>query len=89
MNRRQRTGFTVLFAGMLIGVLLMYIFSGKGKESEPQTIVSHNMGVEKIESLGNLEGIKYSIQDIMEYQKVRQWLPNAKTTLIQVGDITD
>lgn len=86
MNR-QRNSIILLIAGILIGMLLMYIFSGKGK-SEARTQVSHNMIVEKIESLGNLEVVKFSIQDIVEYKKERTWLPNAKTALIVSGEVT-
>jgi len=87
MNRRQRTGFTILFSGILIGILTMYIFAGKADRGS-RVNISHNMVVEKIERLGNLEVIKYSIQDIMEYEKVRRWLPNAKTALIVSGEVT-
>jgi len=83
---KQKSNFAMLFFGLAMGMLLMYLFAGRNKEGD-KTEVSHNMIVEKIESLGNLEVLKYSIQDIIEYEKVRQWLPNAKTALIVSGDI--
>lgn len=81
---KQRSTIPILLAGVLIGVLVMYIF---WRKSAPEVLVSHNMVVEKIEALGNLEVLKYNIQDIVEYQKVRQWLPNARTALIVSGEV--
>ncbi|MFV0417993.1 MAG: DUF4230 domain-containing protein [Dysgonomonas sp.] len=82
----QRTNLTLLFFGIVIGMLIMYFLSSKGKGEEKEEI-SHTMIVEKIENLGNLEVLKYNIQDIMEYRKVRQWLPDAKTALVVSGEI--
>lgn len=85
MNKRKGN-ITILIAGIIIGLLIMYIFTGR-KSDKSKVEISHNMVVEKIESLGNLEVLKYSIQDIMEYKKVRQWLPNAKTAMIVAGEV--
>ncbi|MDU1889466.1 MAG: DUF4230 domain-containing protein [Dysgonomonas sp.] len=85
MNRR-RGNITILMAGIIIGILAMYIFSSKDKK-EDKVQISHDMVMEKIESLGNLEVLKYSIRDIMEYKKMRQWLPNAKTAMIVSGEV--
>lgn len=83
--KERKSGIIVLVSGIVIGMLLMYVFIGKSKSSNVE--VSHNMIVEKIESLGNLEVVKFSIQDIMEYKKVRRWLPNAKTALVVSGEV--
>jgi len=76
----------MLVAGIIIGMLVMYIIARR--PARPETVVSHNMIVEKIESLGNLEVVKFNIQDVMEYRKNRRWLPNAKTALIVAGEVT-
>lgn len=82
---KLRSQIFLITMGILVGVLVMYIFTGKG---DPRVEVSHNMIVEKIESMGNLEVVKYSIQDIMEYKKERPWyFPNAKTALIVSGEV--
>lgn len=81
-----RTQIFILIVGIVVGLLIMSFLKGK-KESD-RVEISHNMIVEKIESLGNLEVTKYSIQDMMEYKKVRRWLPNAKTALIISGEVT-
>lgn len=83
---RQKAGVTILVSGILIGILFSYLFRGSNK-NEVRSEVSHTMIVEKIENLGNLEVLKYSIQDIMEYKKIRQWLPNAKAALMISGEV--
>lgn len=76
----------ILIIGILFGGLIMY-FILSPKEKEEKIEISHNMIVEKVEALGNLEVVKFSIQDLMEYKKVRQWLPNAKTAIVVVGEV--
>lgn len=83
---RQKTSLSILIFGIIIGMLVMYLFLNRGNKDIKEE-VSHTMIVEKIENIGNLEVLKYSIQDIMEYKKVRQWLPNAKTALIVSGEV--
>jgi len=88
MNRvgaKQKTGILILISGIAVGMLLMFIISRSHGEDKVE--ISHNMIVEKIESLGNLEVVRFSIQDIVEYKKVRRWLPNAKTALIVSGEV--
>lgn len=83
---KQGSYVKILIAGILIGVLIMYLFTSRGKGGD-KVEVSHNMIVEKIENLGNLEVLQYNIQDLIEYKKERQWLPNAKTALIVAGEV--
>lgn len=83
---KQRMYIAVLLLGILLGFLLYPLLS-RGKKDVSNLEVSHTMIVEKIESLGNLEVLKYSIQDIIEYKKVRQWLPNAKAALLVSGEV--
>lgn len=82
---KQRSGLLILISGIITGMLLMFVFTRSPGESKVE--ISHNMIVEKIESLGNLEVVKLSIQDIVEYKKVRRWLPNAKTALVVSGEV--
>lgn len=69
---------------MILGGMIMYLINQKKSETIQ---ISHSMILEKIESLGNLEVTKYSIQDMVEYKKVRRWLPNAKTALMVSGEV--
>ncbi|MDR2002543.1 MAG: hypothetical protein LBQ74_05895 [Prevotella sp.] len=54
---KQRSYINMLVIGILIGGIVMYLFSVKDKGGD-KVEVSHNMIVEKIESLGNLEVLK-------------------------------
>ncbi|NDV96251.1 DUF4230 domain-containing protein [Dysgonomonas sp. 521] len=82
--QKLKTQILILITGIILGVMVMYLINEK-KKSTVQ--ISHDMILQKIESLGNLEVTKYSIQDMMEYKKVRRWLPNARTALIVSGEI--
>lgn len=77
--------YIVIFVlGILVGVFFTY--TNMNEKSE-DVFVQHSVVVDKIESMGKLEVVKYNIQDIIEYKKMRQWLPNAKTALLVNGEI--
>lgn len=77
--------YIVIFVlGILVGVFFTYT---KMNEKSEDVFVEHSVVVDKIESMGKLEVVKYNIQDIIEYKKMRQWLPNAKTALLVNGEI--
>lgn len=75
----------IVLVGLMVFVL--YYLSKKSDSTSEQSIVSHTMVLQQIEEMGKLEVTKYTIQDLMEYQKVRQWLPNSKATLKIVGEV--
>lgn len=83
---KLRALLTLLIIGGLIGGLITY-FAISSKKEGNKIQVSHHMIVQKVEALGNLEVVRYSIQDIIEYKKVREWLPNAKTALVVTGEV--
>lgn len=83
MKNNRIYGIVLLILGLIIGLMTMYIFMPKKAPIE----VSHNMVVQNIERLGNLEVVRYNIRDVVEYKKVRQWLPNAKTVLVASGEV--
>ena len=72
---------------ILLGLVALIIYLLKSGSKDEPTIVSHTMVVQQIEEMGKLEVVKYNIQDMMEYEKVRQWLPNSKATLKIVGEV--
>ncbi|MBS5795985.1 MAG: DUF4230 domain-containing protein [Dysgonomonas mossii] len=79
-----RSQIFILATGIILGIMVMYLINTKKNATVK---ISHNMVLQEIESLGNLEVTKYSIQDMMEYKKIRRWLPNAKTGLIIYGEV--
>lgn len=83
MKFRALSYIAVFILGCIVGA----VFWGKGSRKTEEVEISHSTVVHKIESVGNLEVARYNVQDIMEYKKVRQWLPNAKTALLIRGEV--
>jgi predicted RNase H-like nuclease len=54
---------------------------------EDQTVVNHHMVVEKMESLGKLELVKYYIKDIVEHEVIKDWWVDPKVILIVSGEV--
>lgn len=72
----------------MFGVLLgMLIFSRPDKKETQKTISTHQEIVEKVEAIGKLELVKMTVQDVLEHQIVRQWLPNSKTLIVVAGEV--
>lgn len=77
--------FIFFILGCLVGwYIAKAIYSSTSTE---ETIINHTLILNKIESVGNLEVVKCNVQDVIEYKKIRQWLPNAKTALLVQGEI--
>ncbi|UYZ61875.1 DUF4230 domain-containing protein [Hymenobacter weizhouensis] len=52
----------------------------------PRVTVTHNTVLEKVESLGRLELVRYQFRDVVEYRKsTYRLLPDAKVALIVAG----
>lgn len=83
--RKKLFPLSILVILLALFSLIIYLLNSAGKEEK--TVVSHTMVVQQIEEMGKLEVVKYNIQDMMEYEKVRQWLPNSKATLKIVGEV--
>lgn len=71
---------------LIVAIIAIKFFVKKEKEDETVHI-SHDMVVQEIETLGRLEVVKYNIKDVIEYKKIRNWLPNSKTVLIVSGEV--
>ncbi|RYU83719.1 DUF4230 domain-containing protein [Hymenobacter persicinus] len=53
----------------------------------PRITVTHNTVLQKVESLGRLELVRYHFKDVVEYKKsTYRFLPDAKVALIVAGD---
>ncbi len=77
----------------LVGILVIlaigfFAYKSCRQSHEGEVVVSHNMLVKQIEQLGKLEVTKYSIQDLMDFEKKRDWLPDSKTSVKVVGEVT-
>lgn len=93
MSKRKHTSMKrviiYLFFFLIIAILSFFLYKSctKNKDTE-EVYVSHEMVVQQIEQLGRLEVVKYNIQDLMQYEKKRNWLPNSKITIKVVGEVT-
>ncbi|SHK02860.1 DUF4230 domain-containing protein [Hymenobacter psychrotolerans] len=53
----------------------------------PRVTVTHNTVLQKVESLGRLELVRYQFKDVVEYKKsTYRFLPDAKVALIVAGN---
>ena len=85
MNKKQ---IPLILLIILLGLIALIIYLLKSEtKAEERTIVSNAIVVQQIEEMGKLEVVKYNIQDMMEYEKVRKWLPNSRATLKIVGEV--
>lgn len=72
----------------IVFIIGIFIYKSCLQNKGDELLVSHNMLVQQIEELGRLEVVRYNIQDLMDYEKKRKWLPNSKTSLKIVGEVT-
>lgn len=77
----------VSFGGFILGALITYLLISLSLKKQANEVISHSILLQNIEDIGRLEVVRYNIKDIIEYKKVREWLPNAKTLLMVSGEI--
>lgn len=78
--------YSILLIIIVVGCFLLYKSCQHDKKNE--TFVSHDMLVQQVETLGKLEVVRYTIQDLMDFEKKRDWLPNSVTSVKIVGEVT-
>ncbi len=85
-----RTAFILLsFLTIPLCMYLLYIqFKNPFRIEEDKTVVTNNMILDKVESIGKLELCKYYIKDIIEQKEIKDWLPDSKVVLIVSGEVT-
>lgn len=71
-----------------IFVLCVFVYKTCSRNEKEEIIVTHNMLVKQIVGLGKLEVVRYNIQDLMDFEKKRNWLPNSVTSVKVVGEVT-
>lgn len=79
----MKKGIIVILAAIaIVCVILLVKASIKVK-----AVATHDMILRQTEELGRLELVRFNIQDILEYKKMREWLPGSKTVLIVSGEV--
>jgi hypothetical protein len=80
--------FKIILA--VLFTLLVVFFWEKLKNitswGEKHTETTHNILIQKITTMGNLELVKYSFKDIVEQKIVQDFLPDPKAILIVQGE---
>lgn len=77
-----------IFKILLILTLLVGItwFVWKRTQPAPDRETNHQVLIERIESMGKLELVKYRFSDIIEHKNIREYLPEASVLLIVKAD---
>ncbi|NDW09520.1 DUF4230 domain-containing protein [Dysgonomonas sp. 520] len=83
----MKTSYKILILLVVLGLVVLYITQCNAKEDKETEKVTNNMILVETKALGKLELVTYSIQNMMQYEKARKWLPNSKTALMVVGQV--
>lgn len=83
----KKISIIALFIIVLLALIASIIYLLKSSGNEEKVYVTHDVVVQQIEELGNLEVVKYNIQDVVQYEKKRTWLPNSKASLMVAGEV--
>ena len=79
--------FFVLGAVVGIGGWSLYKTGSLAFLPEDKPVTKHNAVLEKIESLGNLELIRYTYKDMVEHEVIKAYLPDPKVVLMVSGEV--
>lgn len=77
--------FLKYFLFLAVIGLLIWAFVLK-KTEKPSSETKHQILLERIESMGKLELVKYRFSDVIEHKNISQFLPDASVLLIVKAD---
>lgn len=83
MKKKNIVSSVVIITISIILIISYFLYKDKGSTS----FSKHSTIITQVEKLGRLEVVKYNIQDIMEYKKIRRWLPNSNTMMKVAGEV--
>jgi len=79
----------LVILSVFFGYLVYDKFFSGSEPYEDKSVVTNNLLIEKIESIGKLELCKMYVKDIVEQKEIKNWyLPNSKVILIISGEAT-
>lgn len=86
----MRSLVKLLFVGLLIfgAYLLWKKLSNLNLFGAVEVETTHNIVLEKMQTLGQVELAKYTFRDVVEQKLVREYLPDPKAILIVQGEAT-
>jgi hypothetical protein len=80
MKFGTKLNFTL--AATVIVLLLIGGWFLRGFLDETRTETIHSSIVERVEAIGKLELVKYTVQDVVEHRIVNRWMPDVSALLI-------
>lgn len=83
----KKISISILLLIILLALIAFIVYLVKSTGKEDKVYITHDIVVQQIEELGNLEVVKYNIQDVVQYEKKRTWLPNSKASLMVAGEV--
>lgn len=85
---RSRTSLLLIFSVLTIAFLIGIFFYMKSQFFATKTVLTEDVMVEKITSMGKLELVKYSMKDVIERKEIRRILPDQRILFVAVGEVT-
>ncbi|MDR1653043.1 MAG: DUF4230 domain-containing protein [Prevotellaceae bacterium] len=77
----------IIKAAAIVLIIAVAILILNNLRKKHDAVEIHQSVVEKVEAIGKLSLVKMTLQDIVEYTKVREWLPDASALLVVQGEI--
>ena len=85
---RIRTAVILVFSVLTIVCLVFLFFYMKDQFFKTRTVLTEDVMVEKITSMGKLELVKYSMKDVLEKKEIRTLLPDRTILFVAAGEVT-
>jgi hypothetical protein len=85
---RTRTAILLVFSAFTVLFLIFLFFYVKKQFFETRTVLTEDVMVERITSMGKLELVKYSMKDVLERKEIRTFLPDQRILFVAAGEVT-
>lgn len=83
----NRLSVLLVISLVIIGFLIFLFFYVKHQFTARHEVITEDVMVQKITSMGKLELVKYSMKDVLEKKETRMILPDEKVLFLAVGDV--
>lgn len=85
---RIRTAVILVFSITTVLFLVFLFIYLKKQFFETRTVLTEDVMIEKITSMGKLELVKYSMKDVIEKKDIRTFLPDRRILFVAAGEVT-
>ena len=83
-----RTAIILVFSVVTVLFLVFLFVYLKKQFFETRTVLTEDVMIEKITSMGKLELVKYSMKDVLEKKDIRTFLPDRRILFVAAGEVT-